>query len=76
MPSTRHVLIRGFDITLYSLDGRNWFSSPILLLRTKRRLEAIRAELKQGWRDERRLVEREVLPVPDDPAILGGVIHL
>jgi hypothetical protein len=62
MPTTRHVVIGNVQITLYSKNGRDWFSSPISLVRTTARRKAELAELKRSWRSDG-LIE-EIFPAP------------
>jgi hypothetical protein len=77
MPTTKHVVIGSLLITLYSLDGKVWFSSPISLLKTKQRLQREGEELRKFWKNDRNTLGREEFsPVPEDPAICGGMVKL
>lgn len=69
MPNTRHVLIGDTLVTLYSLNGRDWFSSPISLLKTRERLNAEGAELRESWKHDR-LIE-DIFPAPGESWVVG-----
>ncbi len=64
MSLTKKVLIGGVNVTLYSPDGRNWFSSPKAYAQTKERLEGRKEFLKRQWRQERPF-NYEVVPAGD-----------
>ncbi len=62
MSSTKKIFLAGVEVTLYSLDGRNWFSSPINCIETRKHLNEKKEFLKKQWREERKFTY-ELVPV-------------
>lgn len=63
-PTTRHVVIGNAQITLYSLNGKEWFSSPISLIAARNRRRAELEALKAEWQAITKMDRFEIVPVP------------
>ncbi len=65
MSSTKKVFLAGVEVTLYTVDGRNWFSSPISCIETRKHLNEEKESLKKQWREERKFTY-ELVPAGGD----------
>jgi hypothetical protein len=73
MPQTKKILIGRTQVTLYTVDQRNWFSSPRSLIETRKRLNAERVSLRSFWQYTGCLEGDDILPLPVEQFRCGGM---
>ena len=73
MPQTKKIMVGLVPVILYSLDGRNWFNSPLSCIATQTRLRAEGDRLRESWNKDPHKMDYEIETAGGD---LGGTITL
>jgi len=71
MLQTKKIMIGEKQVTLYTVDGRNWFSTPLSCVETTVRLKNRGEQLKEQWKKDPWKLADEIAPSGGD---LGGEI--
>jgi hypothetical protein len=73
MPQTKKIMVGREQVTLYTVDDRNWFSTPISCIETTVRLRNRGEQLRESWRNDPWKIDGEIESAGGD---LGGTITL